>query len=157
MLPAQAAEQVLVDQVDPAPEEPAADAKTGQDLRHLAVVAEHIAQEAGVRRLATELARDVTTEGDVAHQRFTGDEKLVGQNVPGAYDELALPGKTLDLAAALRPHLQVVFQDDRLAVGLEGAAQFIALPAGDDAIQQANQPVAVVLEGLIPLTVPVGA
>ena len=101
--------------------------------------------------------RAACDRADVTHQRLAGNEKLVGQHVPGADDELAFTGEALDQAAALRPHLQVILQDDRLAVALEWAAQLIAFPAGDDAIQQANQPVAVVLEGLIPLSVPVGA
>ncbi len=151
------AHHALIDDVHSPPDEAAGHAETGEDLRHLAVVAEHVAHETGVRRLPAELARNVTAEGDIAHQRLAGDEELVGQHIPGADDELAFSGEALDLAAALRPHLQVVFQDDRLAVALEGAAQLIALPAGDDPIQQANQPVAVVLEGLIPLTVPVSA
>src|SRR5690606_35194218 len=75
--------------VEPAPDQPAVNAEACEDLRHLAVVAEEIADEAGVGWLDAKAACDLAPEAKVADQRLAGDEKLIGQHIPWTDDKLA--------------------------------------------------------------------
>jgi len=150
-------QRALVPGIDAPPDEGAHQPESSIDLRQLAVVAKHIAGKAGAGGLAAQRAGHLPSQPQVAHQRFTRDQELVRHGIPGPDDEPALAGALHDLLAALGAHLQVILQQDGLAVRLEGTFQLAGVPALQDAVHELDQAVTELLKGLVPLTVPVGA
>src|SRR5690606_14832087 len=147
-------QMALLVQIVPAPEQGIVDAEAGKDLRQLADVAEEIADEARVAWLHTKGARDSATVAQVAHERFAGDEEFIGEDIPRADADAAGLGQVGDRVAMLGTDLEVVLEDNGLAVTSEGALQAAIFVAFDEAVHQLDQPVTIVLERLVPFAIP---
>ena len=137
-------------------EEEGGDAEAGQDLRQLRRVAEAVGKVAGAARFDPEAPADPAAEQEVADERLAADEDLVGQDVRGA--DLEAPGlqQRSQAILVLRPHLDVVLEHDGLSVEREGREGAIALERVQDAVDDRTQAQPELLEGQVPLAVPVG-
>src|SRR5205814_6780377 len=80
-VPAEYDSDVLQLVAKPAREEEGADSEAGKDLRQLGRVAEAVREVARAARLDAEAAADPATEQEVAHERLSSHEDLVGQDV----------------------------------------------------------------------------
>src|SRR5919201_2683729 len=79
------------------------------------------------RRLDAEPAADVPAEQQVAYERLAADEQLVGEHVPWPCLEPSGREQRAQALLVLRAELDVVLQDDRLAVERERAERLVAL------------------------------
>ena len=99
------------------------------------------------------LAHEAAVE-QVAHQRLGADEELVRQRVAGAGVDPPGPQQRAQAVLHLGPDLQVVLEQDRLPVEREPVLG-PGLERGDDLVDDLDQVDAEVLEGQVPLAVPV--
>ncbi len=144
-------------EVGATPNETAPDPKASQDLGHLAVVTKHVADEPRRQRLGSERAGNLPAQPQIAYQRLPRYSELVWQYVPWTDDELSQLDQVLNQLAALRSNFQIILQDDGLAIRLEGTLQTVLFPARYNTVQETHQAETEVLEGLVPLAVPMGA
>ena len=138
----------------PSPHDGVGEAELGQDLGHLGDVAEHVGQVADVHRPA-EGPRPAQTELEVADQRLTGDEELVGQGVPGAHGQAPRGGQAAQGLLGLGSDLEVVVDHGHLAVEQEVAERRVRLEPGEEVVEQVDQLQPEALERGVPLPVPV--
>ncbi len=140
---------------DAAPQAGHIHAKAAQNLGYLPDVAEGVWKvadpHAGTKAAAHPLAHQ-----EVAHHRLRADQELVGQDVPGADGQAPLPDVAADVLLPLRPHLQVVLQHDGLPVEHEVAVVGIGIQQRQKLIHHFDQAKAELLEGQVPLAVPMG-
>ncbi len=138
-----------------APEEGGVDVEPAQDLGELGDVAEGVRDVALVQASA-EVASHGAANQEVADQRFGTDQELVGQHVPGP--DLEPPGPDMgdDCVTAIGADLQVVLQDDRLAVQHEAAEVGVGLEQPEHLVDQLDQRDPELLERDVPGPIPVG-
>ena len=143
--------------LDPAPDEGSANPEAKQNLGKLTDMAEQIADKTRARWLGSVSPRHLAPEAEVPDNRLAGDDPLVRQHEPWADVELSIARVFFNLRAALGADLKIIIQDDRLAVGRERPAKFAGGQIIERPVHQVDEAAAVVLECLIPFTVPVGA
>jgi len=115
-------QRAFVRQVDAAPDEPPRMPKR-QRSAATGCCGQRCADEPAAEGWAPNARGDLAPQPQVAHQRLTRDGELVRLDVPRADEQLPLLRQPLDRGAALGSHLQVILDDDRLPVGLEGACR----------------------------------
>ena len=90
--------------------------------------------------------------------RFAADQEFVGQDVPGTDQDPAGLNLAREALAVVRADLQVVLEDDGLAVQMEGDVvsvfRTVALEDAEELVHGAHEAHPEVLEGEIPLAVP---
>ena len=101
-----------------APENGVVEAEVAENLRHLRDMPEQVWQVAH-RHRRPEAARDAMPQGQVAHERFAADEKLVGHVVPRADQNAAVFDQPPQPRLVVRPQLEIVLEHDRLAVQMK--------------------------------------
>ena len=129
--------------------------KTAQDLRQLPDVPEEVRGIADVHTRAKATGR-LSPQQQVTHQGLGADQKLIGQDVPGADEQTAGLYKATEVFFFLRPHRQIVLDDDGLAVEHEMAVVRVAVQQAEQFVHQRHQPQPKLLESQIPFPVPVG-
>ena len=139
---------------EPAPEDRRVDPEAVQDLRHLREVAERVGDVADAHRLA-EAPADLPAEQHVADRRLAADEELVGQDVPGADLDAPRLDEAAEVRLALGPDLEVILEDDGLAVEHEEPVVRIGVHQRDQPVDEPDQLPAELLERPVPLAVPV--
>jgi hypothetical protein len=82
--------------------------------------------------------------------------RTIGEDIPRADIDLPLAGEGGDLFAVFGADLEVILHDDGLAVGREGALEPTGVESVDQAIHELHEPIAVILEGFVPFTIPMG-
>ena len=119
------------------PKESVVYTKQPEDLRHLTVVTEKIAEPADTARLAKG-GRASHAHLEIAYERFPADQKLVGKREPGADPETPLRNQSSEESLLFRANFQVVLHWDELPVHLvEGKAPRFQLL--QNLIQDANK------------------
>ena len=119
-------------------------------------MAEAVRLVAGSRRLDAEAAADAPTEEEVADERLAPDEDLVREDVPGARLEPAGGEEALEPLAVLRANVDVILEDDSLAVERERPERRVGLECVEDAVDDGAESQPKDLERDVPLPVPVG-
>jgi hypothetical protein len=92
----------------------------------------------------------------IAEERFAADQKFVGQDVPRTKADAAALHQALEPGSAFGTNLEIVGDDDGLAVEVEVREGGVAFEQVDEAIHQPYQAQAELLERLVPLAIPVG-
>ncbi len=95
------------------------------------------------------------SQSEVAHERFAADQEHIRHHVPGPDQESAFADASPYFFLALRPHLQVVLEHDCLTVEMEERELRIGCHPIEHPVDEIDQPRAILLEGQIPLAVPV--
>jgi hypothetical protein len=131
-----------------------ADSGPPEQLRHLGDVAEHVGQVADPHR-ATERFGGVPSQLEVPDQRLARDEELVHEDLPRPDRQPALADQALDPGPSGRPDLEVVVDRCNLAVERE-SEPLVRLHRVEELVDQLDETHPEHLEGLVPLTVPVG-
>jgi hypothetical protein len=137
-----------------APEDAAFDAEACEDRREVGDLAERIGQVADVH-YAAQLARDAMAAQEIAHQRLAARERFIGDDVPGPGGQAAFAHVALDQRATVGAHLEVVLDQDGVAVEHEVAVLRIASEDVEEQIEEADEARAVALVGEVPLAIPV--
>ncbi len=126
----------------------------GEDPRqvgHMAERVRHIAALHGAAHAPGQLPAAL----QVAGQRLSAHQELVGLHIPGPGDQPARGHELAHAGLTLRAHLQVVIQQDALAVQGEAVLR-VPVKQAQHIIQRLHQPGAEALKGQVPLAVPVG-
>jgi hypothetical protein len=131
------------------------EAEAREDLRELTDVAEEVGGVAEPHR-RTERGGALETDPEVADQRLPRDEPLVREDVPRPDEEPPVAHELRDPVALAGPHLEVIVEDDRLAVEREAAERGIAVEDLEQAVHEAHEAVAELLVRRVPLAVPMG-
>jgi hypothetical protein len=139
----------------PTPHDGVLEPEAGQDLGHLGHMTEHVGQVAHRHGPAEPVARP-HAELQVAYERLAADEELVGQRVPGADGDAAAADQPAEAVLGVGAHGQVVVDDRQLPVEEEPGIGGVGLHAGEEVVEQVDQPQAERLERRVPLPVPVG-
>ncbi len=139
---------------EPAPDDGRLHPEPAQELRDLGRVAERVGDVADVHARA-ERARRRAAPRQVADEGLAADEERVGEDVPRPEGEAALRNEALDLLSTLRPHREVVLDDDGLAVEQEALEVWTLLQNRQEVVQHVDEPDAEVVEREVPLPVPV--
>ena len=122
------------------------------DLRHLCRVTERIGKVADPHRSAMHVSQcDPTLQ--VTNEGLAADQELIGQGVPGADLDLPAADRTLESRSRLGSDLQVIIDDDRLAVHQETKVR-IRFRQGEQLIPERHELRAKRLEWLVPFAVP---
>ena len=140
--------------VGAAPEDATVDAEAAQQRRQVGDLAEGVGQVADSHRPAERLRRPMAPQ-QVTHQRLAGGQELVRDDVPGPDGQPPLPRQALDRLAPVGAHLQVVLDEEGVAVQQEVAVVRVALQDLQQQVEEADQAGAVALVGQVPLAVPV--
>jgi hypothetical protein len=119
-------------------------------------VPKDIAYEPDLHRLG-ELARHLMPTQQVANQQLAAGQELVGHHIPRPRQEASGIEQRLQSRARLGTDLQVVFEDDALAVHVPVTILGIAFQQIDDIVDHLDESESVVLERFVPLTIPMGA
>ncbi|GAB3979588.1 hypothetical protein GCM10027615_56320 [Plantactinospora veratri] len=127
---------------------------TGQDLRHLGDVPEHVGQVAD-RHGRAEPGGAAQPQLQVADDVLARAEELVEQDLPRADGQPAGRDQGGDPVPPLGAYLQVVVDGGELAVQGEPLAR-IALHPFEHLVEECHQAEPEALERLVPLAVPVG-
>src|SRR6185369_11609408 len=90
----------------------------------------------------------------VADQRLAADEKLVGHYVPRTDENAALFNRLPQPRLLLRPDLEVVLEDDGLAVEMEILVVGIGIEQIEQPIDERDEPEAELFVREVPLTIP---
>ena len=112
--------------VGAAPEDAALDAEAAQQGRQVGDLAEGVWQVADGHHPAERLRHAVAAK-HVAHQRFAAGEELVGDHVPGPHGEPPFSHEARDRLSPVGAYLQVVLDQDRVAVEQEVAVLCVPL------------------------------
>jgi hypothetical protein len=131
------------------------EAGEAEDLRHLRDVPEHVGQIADLHR-AAELGRAAQAELQIAHDRLAGHHELVHEDHPRSHRQATGGGEALESIRRLGPDLEVVVDDDGLAVEQEPGVAQVPLEEREQLVEQADEPGPEHLERRVPLAVPVG-
>ncbi len=137
-----------------APHDGVAETSQPKDLGHLRDVAEHVRQVPHVHD-AAEGGAPHEPHLEIAHDRLTGGEELVHQDVPGTHAHPSGRGQSPQATLVLGSHLEVVVHHGHLAVEHEVRVTRIVLEERDQGVDQFHQGQAKVLVGLVPFPVPV--
>jgi hypothetical protein len=140
----------------PAREHEAVDPEAGEDLRQLERVAEAVGQVPRRRGTTSEPLAYGAADQQVADQRLAADQELVGQHVTRT--DLDPPGgdQRPQPRLVLGSDREVVLEHDRLPVERERREGGVALERVEHLVDDAAEHQPKVLEGAIPLAVPVG-
>ncbi len=141
---------------EPPGEEEGPKAELRQELRQLCGMTEGVRRVPRPRRLDAELPADAPAEQQVADERLSADEQLVGEHIPGANLESSGREQRAQALLALGAELEIILQDDRLPVQREGAKRLVALEHLEDPVDHRSEAQAEDLERHVPLAVPVG-
>jgi hypothetical protein len=136
------------------PVDEAPDPEAREELGKLGRVPEGVGRVALARDRADRLAHQPAEE-QVADVGLAGRQQGVGLDVPGSDRDASLRAAPSELVPAAGPDLEVVLQHDGLAIEQEAVARVLGAQV-EDAIDQVDQTRAEVLEGPVPLAVPVG-
>ena len=124
-----------------------------EDLGHLRDVAEHVGQVSHLHG-AAELGRAPQAELEVADDRLARDHELVHEDHPRPHRQAAGGGQAAQRLGRLGPYLEVVVDDDGLAVEQETGVAQVALEEGEELVEQPDEPGPEHLERRVPLPVP---
>ncbi len=83
-----------------------------------------VANKACVRGLTAHPSRYLTPQAQVADQRLARHQELVGQHIPRPNDQLTAGHQLAHGIGAFGAHLEIVIEDDGLAIAGEWALQF---------------------------------
>ena len=92
----------------------------------------------------------------VPDERLAADQKLVGHHVPRADEDAAIFNRLPQPRLLLRPDLEIVLEDDRLAVEMEVLVAGIGVEQIEQPIDERHEPEPELFVGEVPLAVPVG-
>ncbi len=126
----------------------------GQDLRHLCDVAEHVGQVADGHG-AAERGAPLQAERQVADQRLTRDQELVGKDVPRTHGQPSGRGEPAQAGLGLGSELEVVVHDRHLPVEQEMGVRRIPLDVIEQPVEEIDQAEPKPLERQVPLAIPV--
>ena len=97
--------------------------------------------------------KGATTREQVSNQRLSARNQLVGQNVPWPRLDLAALRKSRKLRGTTRGNIEVVFDDDRLAIEQKTLGKVRRIV--EQLVDERNEPLTKSLERMIPLAIPV--
>ncbi len=138
-----------------APEDGGINAEAGQYLGHLPDVTEGVGQVPHLH-LGSETLGDSISQHEVADSGLRAHQKLIGQNPPGADEQASLLNQPSDFLLLFGLDLQIVLENDGLAV--QGKVAVIGV-AGHDVqqlVHQFHQTDAKLFKRQVPLSIPVG-
>ena len=138
-----------------APHHRVAEAGEPQQLGHLGDVAEHVGQVADVHGAAVRRPLG-QAELQVADDGLARDQELVHQDVPRAHGEPTGRRQGANPSGRLGTDLEIVVDHGHLPVEEEPPVARVGLHECQEAVEEVDQVEAERLEGLVPLTVPVG-
>jgi hypothetical protein len=138
---------------DAAPRDRMLHAREPDQLRHLRYVAEHVGEVADLHR-AAELGTASEAELQVAHHGLARDHELVHQDHPRPDGEPARRREALQRCTRVRPHLQIVVDDDGLAVEHEARVRRVRLEDRQQCVEKLDETQTERLERVVPLAVP---
>ena len=140
--------------VGAAPEHATVDAEATQDRRHVGDLAEGVRDVADLHH-GPELPGHAMAAQQVPHERLTAGQRHVWDFVPGPDSEPTVLDDALDLGAAVRTDVQVVLDQDRVAVQQEVFVLGVAIEDLQQQVEEADEARAVALVRKVPLAVPV--
>ncbi len=140
--------------IQSAPETGAIHSKSAQDLRHLSDVAEGV-RHVTDRHFPAKFARLALACQQVANMRFGTHEEHIGQDMPGTDQNAPIADMFPQRIFRFGPHEQVIVKCDRLPVEHEVFVIAISGKNVEQAVHKVNKFKAELLEGAIPLAVPV--
>ena len=130
------------------------DAGQAQDLGHLRDVAEHVGEVAHGHH-AAELGGAQHAGLEVAHDGLARDHELVHEALPRTDRYASARDESRDGVGLFGPYLEVVVDDDGLAVEQEPRVREVAVEHRQELVEQTNQADTEHLERLVPLAIPV--
>ena len=131
-------------------------AKAPNDLRCLGDISEGVGEIARLHRLRPHLTAEPQTVEHIADVGLPGGKVLVLEHVPGAYPNTPGADEGQEPLPHPRADLQVILDDDILAVQVVVGVIGILLHDLNEGIEQLHQAGAVLLKGEVPFSVPVG-
>ena len=129
------------------------DMKTIQDLRHLADVAKRIRNIANHHPLAKDCA-NLLSDQQVADDSLGGDQKLIGQDVPGTNQDPVILNVFLQARKVAHAHLQVILKNDGLSVQHEMQICRVGVEQGQEVVNQVHQLQPELLKSFVPFPIP---
>ena len=141
--------------IHPAPQGGRLDAEAAQDLGNLPRVAEGVWDVADLHFGAKAAGRARPLQ-EVADMGLRADQEHVGQDVPGADQDAAALHVLAQDGFLFGAHVQVIIEDDGLPIEHEVLEAGVFFQPLQQAIHQVDELEAELLEGLVPLAVPMG-
>src|SRR5919204_394835 len=147
--------RIVVAVAESTPDDGVLDFEAGEDLRHLADVAELIGQIADRDVVDAKRGRHLFAEPEVADRRLAAGQERVREHIPGT-DQHATGADEIDKSAeVLRPHLEVIAKHDVLSVEHKAGERGVGLQRLDQSVDCLDELESEVLEGRPPLPIPV--
>ena len=142
--------------IEAAAEHGAVKAEPTDDLGGLGDVAEGIGEVARLHGLGTDGAAEAEAVEHIADIGLARGKVLVLQDVPRAHVDAAVANELCEAVPHVGLDLQVVVDDDVLAVHVVVGIVGVLFHDVDEGVEQLHEVHAVLLEGQVPLSVPVG-
>lgn len=87
---------------------------------------------------------------------FGAHQKFIGQNIPGADEELSLPNEFPELFPFFGTNFRIILENYRLSIQGEGVVVSLAGKNREEMVYKFHQVKPEGLEGLVPLSIPMG-